>query len=210
MRSSVRPASDSEAAESALSDQQWAANIRQGSYDDFARLFHTYYEDLVRFSERFVRKPEEAEGLVQDIYVNIWRGRQNWNPRGTLKAYLFGAARNHSIKYLRERRTLRRFKDELKHWTSSEVERPDAKLDYEEFRRAVRRAVDELPGRRRQVFMLSREQGLTYAEIAAVMGISVNTVENQMVRAMKSLRSRLSSFLASGAGVVSAAAQFFL
>lgn len=192
-----------------VSDQELAERIRGGSYAAFSRLFHLYYEDLVRFSEGYVKKPEVAEGLVQDVFVNIWRGRGDWNPRGTLKAYLFGAARNHSLKYLRRRRTLYRIKDELSHWTIAGVEGPDSAFEYEEFSQAVRRAIDELPERRRQVFRLSREQGLTYAEIAAVMDISVNTVENQMVRATKSLRSRLSTFLTIGGGVLLAVTHLF-
>lgn len=192
------------------SDQQWAEHIRDGSYEEFARLFHTYYKELVCFSEGYVRMPEVAEGLVQEIFVNIWRGRQTWNPRGTLKAYLYGAARNHSLKYLRRRRTTRRIKDELSRWAAVSEEGPDADVEYEEFSRAVRRAIEQLPERRRQVFKLSREQGLTYAEIAAVMDISVNTVENQMVRAMKSLRSRLSAFLTVWGATTSTAVHFFL
>lgn len=195
MRSHARLHPENHSPSGAPDDRAWAENIRSGSYEDFSCLFRTYYAELVRFSEGFVHKPEVAEGVVQDIFVNIWNDHQHWNPRGTLKAYLYGAARNHSLKYLRRRRTLHRIMDELSRWNSPESEATDAKVSYEEFSRAVRRAIDELPERRQQVFKLSRDQGLTYAEIAAVMDISVNTVENHMVRAMKSLRSSLSAFL---------------
>jgi RNA polymerase sigma-70 factor (ECF subfamily) len=206
MRPSGHPPSDVKAtthvATEFASDQEWAECIRDGSYPAFAQLFHAYYEDLVRFVIGYVKAPEVAEGLVQDVFFNIWRGRHTWNPRGTLNAYLFGAARNHSLKYLRSRRALYRIKDELSQWATNDVESPDGNVQYEEFSQAVGRAIEALPERRRQVFKLSREQGLSYAEIAAVMGISVNTVENQMVRAMKTLRARLSSFLSLGGSMI--------
>ena len=185
-----------------LSDEEWARRIRDGSYAAFTQLFHTYYEDLVRFALGYVKTSEVAEGLIQDIFFNIWRSRGSWHPRGTLNAYLFGAARNNSLNYLRRRGALYRIKNELSRWTVHAADSPDAVLEFEEFSQALHQAVQELPARRREVFELSREQGLTYAEIAAVMGISVNTVENQMVKAMKFLRARLSPFFTLGGSLI--------
>ena len=177
------------------SDEEWAARIRAGDYAAFERLFRANYDSLVYFVIGYVRRPEVAEEIVQDVFFNIWRSRRRWNPRGALNAYLFGAARNNSLKYLKRQRLVARIKDELSDLTAPHTRTPDRDVELRDFNRALRRAVDELPDRRRQVFLLSREQGLTYAQIAAVMDISVNTVENQMVKAIKSLRKALASYL---------------
>lgn len=176
-------------------DHEWAAAIRAGDAAAFERLFRRYYEELVPFVLHYVKKPEIAEELVQDIFYNIWRSRHRWNPRGTLTAYLFGAARNNSLKYLKRRRVLVRLREDLGEWKLTASANPHRDVEHQDFKQALRHAIDALPARRRQVYLLSREQGLTYAEIAAVMNISVNTVENHMVKAMKSLRERLSTYL---------------
>jgi RNA polymerase sigma-70 factor, ECF subfamily len=177
------------------SDQEWAKNIQTGSYAAFENLFLTFYEEMVIFVETLVHKPEVAEELVQEVFYNIWKERQDWKPRGTLRAYLFGAARNNSFNYLRRQRIANRIQWHMLFWIEEEAERPDHAFEYEEFSQAVQRAIDALPVKRRQVFVMSRQQGLSYAEIAAVLNISVNTVENQMVRAMGFLRQRLAAFL---------------
>lgn len=178
-----------------LPDGKWVEEIQAGSYPAFEALFHAYYEKLVVFAKGYVRKPEVAEELVQEVFFNIWKGRQNWRPRGTLKAYLFGAARNNSFKYIRRQRTFNRIQVQLQHWVTKNGDSSDQAIEYEEFDQAVRRAIDALPEKRRRIFILSRQQELSYAEIAAVLNISVNTVENQMVRALKFLRNHLSEFL---------------
>lgn len=177
------------------SDEEWAARIRAGDYAAFERLFRAHYDDLVYFVTGYVKRPDVAEELVQDVFFNIWKSRRRWNPRGALNAYLFGAARNNSLKYLKRQRLLSRIKDEVSDWAVPHEENPSREVELHDFHRALRRAVDSLPDRRRQVFLLSREQGLTYAQIAAVMKISVNTVENQMVKAIKYLRQRLARYL---------------
>lgn len=176
------------------SDEQWVKDIREGNHRAFEKLFHVYYKDLVVFANAYVQKPEVAEELVQELFFNIWKGRQKWSPRGKLRAYLFGAARNNSLKYLKRQSMVSRIRLHMLSWIIEETESPDDAIEYEEFNQAVQRAIDALPEKRRLIFTLSRRQGLSYAEIAAVLGISVNTVENQMVRAMKYLRHRLSAF----------------
>ena len=177
------------------SDEEWAARIRAGDYAAFERLFRANYDSLVYFVNGYVRRPEVAEEIVQDVFFNIWRSRRRWNPRGALNAYLFGAARNNSLKYLKKQKLVARIKEEVRDLAVSPSQTPDREVEMRDFNRALRRAVDALPDRRRQIFLLSREQGLTYAQIAAVMDISINTVENQMVKAIKTLRKVLANYL---------------
>jgi len=128
----------------------------------------------------------EAEELVQDVMFKVWERREHLAMGDELKTYLYRATRNHALNLLRRRRLERLWQAMLpREEPSVAAEEPD---DSSELERAVRAAIDALPDRCREVFLLSREHGLSYAAIAATMGISVKTVETQMGRALKALR----------------------
>lgn len=178
-------------------DQELVDRIRQGDHAAFEALFRVYHQDLLRFAHFYVKRLAVAEELVQDIFHNIWQRRRSWKPRGALRSYLYGAVRNHANKYLRGRKVRDRYRTRKQLEADRRIadETPERELRRKELSEAVRGAIAMLPERRRQVFKLSRQQGLTYAEIAAVLGISENTVEVHMVRALKFLRKRVSDLL---------------
>lgn len=176
------------------SDEVWVERIRSGDEEAFEALFHAFYDRLVEFVRLYAVVTSMAEDLVQNIFLDIWRRREDWYPRGALKAYLYGAARNKALEHLRNRRTARHYSYLLKEEQFVSRDGPEADLRFTELEHAVRRAIEELPERRRLVFKLSRQHDLTYAEIATLLGISVNTVENQMVHAIRFLRRRLSAY----------------
>ena len=171
------------------------ARIQEGDEEAFEALFRHYYEELCHFVESQVGSAEVAEDLVQNIFLSLWRRREDWEPKTTLRAYLFGAARNESIKYRKHQQVRSRWKQEEKEKETPERSDPEDDLKSRELRRTIRKWVDKLPERRRQVYLLSRQHGLTYKEIARVMDISPKTVDNQMVEALKFLRKRLGAFL---------------
>ena len=169
--------------------------IREGNEAAFEALFQTYYEALSDFVRRKVDRPEVAEGLVQNVFFNLWRRRQAWQPRQSVKAYLYGAARNEAAKYLRRRGIERSWQQRERHLAPQPEPTPMEQCHSRELSRTVRRWVEELPERRRLVFVLVRYHGLSHAEAAAAMGISTKTVEVQMWKALTFLRERLSARL---------------
>ena len=176
-------------------EHQWVEKIRQGDRRAFKALFESYYEGLCRFAESQINDPEAAEGLVQDLFLDLWRRRRRWAPRGALRAYLFGAVRNKTIKRIRRRQVRRRWKRQEQEKDAPRGANPVDDFQHRELKRAMQDGVSALPERRRQVYVLSRRHGLTYREIADAMDISPKTVENQMVKALKFLRKRLNRFL---------------
>ena len=178
-----------------LSERRWIERIQEGNRKAFETLFRAYYNELCDFVEYQLGSPELAEDLVQDIFCDIWRRRADWEPKGTLKAYLYRAARNQSIKQIERRQVRRRWKRQEKQRNAPQEPGPEDALQHRELKRVLQTSVDDLPERRRQVYVLSRQHGLTYKEIAEVMEISPKTVDHQMVAALKFLRERLSSFL---------------
>ena len=170
-----------------------AEAIRRGDRDAFEALFHTHYAGLCRFALRYEPSPEVAEDLVQDVFFNLWRRRHAWVPEHAPRAYLYGAVRKRALKHLRHEGVVARWRTRAEVQPAPIASEADADLSCRELEAALRQAVDLLPERRRLVYELSREHGLTYAEIA--LGISVKTVEMQMTRALKFLRTRLVAFL---------------
>lgn len=172
-------------------DKQWANRIQCGDRTAFKKLFRTYAEPLGGFVKQYTDSPEIAEELVQDLFLKIWEDRAQWSPTVSVKSYLYTAARNLAIDYLKHERVVDQWREESHQDGLSTSQPPDKRLDHKQLRQAVRKAVDQLPKRRRHVFKLSRQHGLTYREIATVLDISIHTVESHMQRAFRSLRERL-------------------
>jgi RNA polymerase sigma-70 factor, ECF subfamily len=162
----------------------------------FGALVAAHTDRLCKFVYRYVGSREVAEDIVQDVFIRLWERGDELQVRDPLP-YLYQAARNGALSYLRHAQVHERWQlrsgvpAERGHppeTANVEVERTDLAL-------ALERGIAELPERCRQVFTMSREQGLTYAEIARVLGLSVKTVESHVWRAMTALRARVAPYL---------------
>jgi len=159
-------------------------------------LFRTHYTRLCDFVDSYVRAPEVASDLVQDLFVQLWERHDAGDLPPLTTAYLYTAARNRALKHLRHRRVVARWAEEAARAPTPTGQQADERVRAREVAEAVRRALDELPERCREIFLLSRESQLTYAAIAQALDISVKTVETQMWRALKALRRSLAPYLA--------------
>lgn len=158
---------------------------------EFEELFRTYYADLVAFAARMAGSTDAAEDLVQEVFVAIWRRRAELPPATVSRAYLYKAVRHRALNALRHDRIVRDSAEPPEH---SFVASAEDDLIHNETESMVRAAIARLPERARLMFTLSRDEGLTYAEIASVTGVSVKTVETQMGRALRALRQSLAGF----------------
>ena len=173
------------------------ARIRAGDRAAFERLFRTWYPRLADWAFRLLESRDAAEDAVQEVFVAIWQGRERLPEAQSIAAYLHRAVRNRALNQLRQQKTAGRWiaAQDSEPMISAEVESGlvDRELDA-----AYRAALAELAPRGREVFVLSRERGLTYAQIAETLGISVKTVETLMGRAIAALRARLADKLRGG------------
>lgn len=179
---------------SSLEDDNLVSRIRSGDKQALTLLFERYYDGLCRFVHSLIGSRLDVDDLVQEIFVKIWLNKDQWQPQGSVKSYLFKAAKNQSFNYLKKThaKNNRGSVDELLQVASG----MDAVSDLEdkELMAALSLAIAKLPKKTRVVFKLSREEGLTYPEISEVMGISVRTVEHQIARALRLLRKQLLEF----------------
>lgn len=181
-------------------DEAWLARLRAGDAAAFEEIFHAYSARLYRFVYGYVKSTAVAEELVQDVLLRLWEQREG---RGTgpqtLRAYLYTAARSRALDHLRHEGVVHRSEDEavgtgIVLAMGQPAHQADDRLRDEELRAALDRALAELPERRRTAMTLYWQDGLRYAEIAEVMGVSVKTVENHLATALKTLRERLARF----------------
>lgn len=178
----------------ASGEAAWVEGIRAGDAVAFEALFRAYHAPLCAFAFRYLRARDLAEEIVQEVFLFVWERRETWDVRTSVKNYLFTAIRNAALSYLRHERVVRRREAETVELFGGPSASADAEVGAAETLAAVQRAVGRLPERCRLVFTLQREQGLTYSEVAEVLGISPKTVEVQMGRALKSLRKALAGY----------------
>lgn len=176
-------------------DAELVRRIRAGDERALETVFKAHYAGMASFTQRFVRSADLAEELVQDVFLKLWTKREQLAEIETLRTYLFRAARNTALNYLRRQKLERRWQEEQ----GVDDDPPasyaaDEETVEQEVAVAVQQAINKLPPRCREIFLLSRDGGLTYAEIARSLEISVKTVETQMGRALKSLRTSLHHF----------------
>lgn len=173
-----------------------SAEIHIDSFkDNFDKIYVLYYARLHRFAKEYVLDNEDAENIVQDIFLNIWEKKDVLNIRVSLTSYLFSLVKNKCLDFLRHQLVVDEYKNDLSlKLTALEL------LNYtlsaeEDIERIVKEAIDKLPERCRLIFLKSRIEGKKYSEISEELGISVNTVENQISIALKKLRVELKDFL---------------
>jgi RNA polymerase sigma-70 factor (ECF subfamily) len=163
---------------------------------EFEALFRAHYAPLCRFLNAIVRSRDVAEELAQDVFLRVWERHDSPDAAPITPGYLFGAAHNRALQYLRHQRVVSRWAERVGRSLDASAITPADDLAERDLAGALDAAIADLPERCRLVFTLSREQHLTYSEIAQILGISVKTVETQMWRALKALRLRLAPFLA--------------
>lgn len=153
----------------------------------FKYLFDTYFVPLCRYVHLYLDSTQEGEELVLDIFMYLWEHSNQINLTLSLKAYLFQAARNRCLNFLRDRK-LTLSLDEAGDVTNNETA---SLLEMEELNQLIQEAVCALPDKCREVFRYSREKNMTNQEIADAMNISIKTVEAQITKALKRIKSFL-------------------
>ena len=179
---------------------EWLERIRTGDEEAFEALFRAYVEPLCAFAYSYVESEPAAQEIVQDLFARLWERRDSLEFPRNVQAYLYGATRNRAINHLRNRRVETTFLQRAlrigqARATAPRPVPPEEELNAQALAEAVERAVAELPPRCREVFTLTRDQHLSYAEVAGVLHISPKTVEIHMGRALAILRDRLQPWL---------------
>lgn len=166
------------------------ASVRAGDREAFEQVFRLWYSRLADYAYRVAGSRDGAEDAVQDVFIAVWQRRTLIPDAEKLPAYLHRAVRNRALNQVRAVKTADRAAAELG-VELREAPPADADVLEREVSDAIESALAALPPRTREVFQLSREQGLTYQQIADALEISVKTVETLMGRGLRALREKL-------------------
>ena len=171
--------------------------------ENFDSIYINNFSRLFLFAKEYVLFDEEAENIVQDIFVMLWEKKDILRVDVSLTAYLFTLVKNKCIDFLRHQMVEQMYSENVKHEYNEELnvklfalESFDHNFSSEEdIETLLRNAIDKLPERCRLIFIKSRIEGKKYKEIAEELNLSVNTVEGQISIALKKLREELKDYL---------------
>jgi RNA polymerase sigma-70 factor (family 1) len=169
------------------------AGVRQRNeeYISFEKMFQQHYNPLCRYALRFTQCRFTAEEIVSEVFFKMWKNRESHKVHTSVYGYLVFATRNACIDFLRSKSRRGGRADELCSEFQANDASPSELLIGNETQRLIERAIDSLSPNCKQIFLMSRDAKMTYAEIAAAMDLSIKTVEAHMSRTLKTLRARL-------------------
>lgn len=161
----------------------------------FEELFRDYFVPLCSFAQKYIGDPDEAKDIIHHVFIGLWQKREEVDLSTSLKSYLFTGVHNRCLNFIRDRKKLVHY-DAPQHESElgDYLESRDF-LEASETEAKINRALDALPEKCREIFMMSRFDQMKYKEIAEKLDISIKTVETQMSRALKVLREKLSDLI---------------
>lgn len=172
-------------------------HLKAGDEKKYREIFNAFYAPLCQYALIYLSHSVIAEEIVHNLFIKLWENKAELEIRTSLKSYLFRSVRNQCLNHIRNQKkrplyvgSLEEVEDELLEEISIYEE-----IDMPELKATIKSAIDDLPPKCRQIFLMSRESELTYNQIAEELSVSKKTVENQMGIALKRLKERLSPTL---------------
>jgi len=169
--------------------------LRKGDETAFEMIFKSYYQPLCHYAYTFLLDRDEAEEIVQAIFLNVWEKKAGLAIETSLKAYLYRAIRNGCLNAIKHQKVKKKHAEEYIAVSNASHEPVSESVISSELDQKIGDALMALPEQCRLIFKMSRFEELKYAEIAGQLNISIKTVENQIGKALKIMRGHLKEFL---------------
>lgn len=178
-------------------EQKCLEGVRGGSYKDFQILYEQYVSVLQPFVYGLTKSQSITKDIVQETFMKVWINRAQIDPTLSFKSYLFKIARNHVIDEFRRQLSNPLFEDYLQHCESPQLSENTTgkQLDYDEFILRLEKAKLKLQPRQREIFELSKEQGLSASEIATKINVTEQSIYNQLSLSIQILKKEMGPYL---------------
>ncbi len=177
------------------SDEDLARLLREGNREAFEEIYTRYWSGLLAAAYKRLKSREDAEEIVQDLFASLWVRRNTLVLQGSLARYLFSSVKYMVINRVEAILVRRRYKAALVGEPGGQAHATQEQVYYLDLQSALQETVDKLPPRCRHIFVMNRFEGHTMKEIAVHLNISDKTVENQLAKALKILKTGLKHFL---------------
>lgn len=175
-----------------LSDERsFVLRLIEGDEDAFCELYAAYKNRLIYFAMRFLKSREYAEDIFQDAFAVVWQGRRFINPDASFSAYLYTIVRNRILNQLRDLSNQDKLREQILSQAVNYTNETKDEIIANDLRQFISRALQQLTPRQREIFQMSRERQMSHREIAEVLGISVNTVQESISISLRTLRTYL-------------------
>ena len=174
-------------------EKKWIVGLKKGNQEDFRKIFDEYSKRIFVFAKGYLKSNEEAEEVVQEVFVKIWNVRASINTELSFKSYLFKITYNYIRELFLKKNRENIYKHEILDFAVDFDNRTEESLDYSSLLELVEKLIDNLPPRQREIILLKKKQGLPIKEIASVLDISHRTVEKHLSEALKNLKRDLSA-----------------
>lgn len=161
----------------------------------FDYVFNYYYSSLCAFSMQYIGNRNSVEDLVQDFFVYLWVEAPRLKIKSSLRSYLFTSIKNRCLDYQKHHKIIEKYRTYLLFSSDKEDVSTEQFFAESELRQAIQTSLAKLPPRCREIFELSRLNGLSNQEIAEKLDLSKRTVELQISNSLKILRKELAEFL---------------
>ena len=166
-----------------------------GDFDAFSALYKKYRQALYYFALSLSKNHHEAEELVQSVFVSVWEVRQTIDPSKPFNVYLFRIARNRFYDMLRKRVSETCYMNYILYHNNQIHDDLEKQVENKEINEIINKLLLQVPERRQEIFRLSRDENLSYKQIAERLNISENTVDTQIRNVLNYLRKTLAKHL---------------
>lgn len=165
--------------------------IADGDVEAYREIFGKYFPKVYEAALAYTKVPEQAEDIVQGVFLKLWEKREQLGLIKSPKDWLFIVARNDIMSGFKKQALQQNYQNHLKEVFREEEGTAEERLILRQKDEVMKAAVDALSAKQREAYLLSREEGLSYAEIAEKMQISKNTVREHIANSLKSIRNFL-------------------
>lgn len=179
-----------------LQEKILVRELQRGNAKAFEELYFRYHARLYNFCNRIMRNTQEAEGLVQEIFIAIWENREKLDENKSFNGFIFKIARNKIINRIKQKLTHNVYR---KYMSEKDKEPIDLRTEIEsrEMMVLIQKSIDALPEQTKEIFLFSRNDGMTYKEIARKLNISENVVDHEIRKALQKIREYLNKYYSS-------------
>lgn len=161
----------------------------------FEQVFKSHFKNLHAYAYTILKEEAQAEEIVQQVFFKLWERADSLIIRGSVTAYLYRAVHNESLNYIKHKKVRNEHRLHVAYSMKDQADHATKKVLGSELEKKLQEAMDDLPEQCRTIFQMSRFEEMKYREIADRLDISVKTVENQMGKALRLLRTKLADFL---------------
>ena len=165
--------------------------LKKGDMLAFEQIYESYSESLFHFTFYYLKDTAESEEIVQDVFLRIWEIREEIDENKSFKSYIYTMTVNKVYNHLKHQVVEQKYESYLLHYSHAFSETPETSMNYKELDQKINTLLDRLPDQQRNIFNLSRVEGLPNPKISEKLGLSIRTVENQIYRATKFLKQHL-------------------